>query len=203
MNRPATGPRTLASLVLCLLLALTTAACNRDDEQAGPDPAAAPAPTETVSLTATPAPTRAQVARVYGRLPQARRKAVRRQVTKVVDAWWEAAYLGGTYPRSAFPAAFPGFTRGAEARARRDKRLMTNQDIGARVESVTARHRSVALDVLAVDRRARSVTARFVLRFATTGQRTGVSVVRGRLFLTRRHGAWRVFGYDVSKGVRA
>jgi hypothetical protein len=203
MNRPVTGTRSLASLVLCLLLALATTACSGGDARPGAAPDTTPAATETVSLAATPVPTRARVARVYGRLPQARRKAVRRQVTRVVDRWWDAAYLGGTYPRAGFRAAFPGFTRGAEARARRDKRLMSNLDIGTRVDSVTARHRAVELDVLAVDRRARAVTARFVLRFATTGERTGVTVVRGRLLLTRRHGPWQVFGYDVSKGRRA
>lgn len=203
MNRPATGPRTLASLVVCLLLALTAAACSGGAASPGSAPSPTTAPTETASLTATPVPTRSRVARVYGRLPQPRRQAVRRQVTEVVDAWWDAAYLGGTYPRAGFRAAFPGFTRGAEAKARRDKRLMSNLDVGTRVDSVTPRHRSVELDVLAVDRRARSVTARFVLRFATTGQRAGVTTVRGRLFLTRRNGPWQVFGYDVSKGVRA
>ena len=40
------------------------------------------------------------------------------QVGKVVDRWWDAAYLGGGYPRSSFPSAFPGFTDGAEKRAR-------------------------------------------------------------------------------------
>jgi hypothetical protein len=128
---------------------------------------------------------------------------VRRQVAEVVDAWWEAAYLGGRYPRTGFRDAFPGFTSGAEARARRDRRLMSNLDVAPRVSSVTARHRSVAMDVLAVDRRARSVTARFVLRFRTTGEEQGVTVVRGRLFLTRRDGTWRVFGYDVAKAVAA
>jgi hypothetical protein len=26
--------------------------------------------------------------------------------------------------------------------------------------------------------------------------------VRGRLFLTRKRGTWRIFGYDVAKGAR-
>ena len=36
----------------------------------------------------------------------------------------------------------------------------------------------------------------------TAGQKTGTTTVRGRLFLTRKRGAWRVFGYDVAKGAR-
>ena len=58
------------------------------------------------------------------------------------------------------------------------------------------------LDILATDRQARAVTAQFVLKFGTTGQKTGTTTVRGRLFLTRKRGAWRIFGYDVAKGAR-
>jgi hypothetical protein len=124
-------------------------------------------------------------------------------VSAVVEKWWKAAYLGGSYPRTRFGDAFPGFTRGAREQARRDVRLMSNRDIGRRVESVAVKHAAIRLDVLAVGRRAHAVTARFVLRFSTTGRRARTTTVRGRLFLTRRHGPWRVFGYDVSKGVRS
>ena len=156
----------------------------------------------SVALASAPVETRTRFHRVHGRLPVARRKAVRRQVTAVVERWWDAAYLGGDYPRMDFRDAFPGFTRGARERARRDVRLMSNRDVGSRVDAVAADRRLLRLDVLAVDRRARAVTARFVLRFATTGERTGTTAVRGRLFLTRRHGPWRVFGYDVLMGAR-
>ena len=80
-----------------------------------------------VTLASHPVQTTTKIHRVFGRLPDARRKAVRRQVGEVVDRWWDAAYLGGTYPRSSFPSAFPGFTDGAEQRARSDKALLTNQ----------------------------------------------------------------------------
>ena len=67
---------------------------------------------------------------------------------------------------------------------------------------MTARQRKVTLDILATDRQARAVTAQFVLKLDTTGQKTGTTTVRGRLFLTRKRGAWRIFGYDVAKGAR-
>ncbi len=201
MPRPSPG-RTpwarLAALVLVLVLPLS-AACS-----SGSDPEAAPARLsrgdDQVSLASHPVRTRTKIHRVYGRLPDARRKAVRRQVGEVVDRWWDAAYLGGTYPRSSFPSAFPGFTRGAEERARADKALLTNQTGGHRIDAVEARHRAVTLDILATGKQARSVTAHFTLRFDTRGDKTGTTVVRGRLFLVHRRGAWRVFGYDVSKG---
>ena len=139
---------------------------------------------------------------MFGRLPDARRKAVRHQVGKAVDRWWEAAYLGGSYPRSSFRAAFPGFTKGAERRARSDKALLTNQTGGQRIDAVEARPRSVSLDILATGKQARSVTAHVTLRFDTRGEKTGTTTVRGRLFLVRRRGGWRIFGYDVAKGAQ-
>lgn len=157
---------------------------------------------DQVSLASNPVATQTRIHRVYGRLPNARRKAVRRDVGRVVDRWWEAAYLGGTYPRTNFPDAFPGFTRGAERLARTDKALLTNRTAGSRIESVTPRKRSISIDIMAVGGRPRSVTAHIVLRFATTGAKQGTTTVRGRLFLTRRNGPWRVFGYDVAKGSR-
>lgn len=192
-------PAVLPILVLALVLSLT--ACR---DTPPPDVQGQRRTTsEAVTVSAQPVVTRTKIHRVFGRLPEARRKAVRRDVEKVVDGWWEAAYLGGTYPRDSFPSAFPGFTRGAEQRARADKALLTNETHGTRIESVVARRRAVSLDVLAVGGHARSVTATFVLRFRTTGEKQGTTTVRGRLLLTRRGGPWRVFGYDVSKGSSA
>jgi hypothetical protein len=191
--------RRCAGLVLVLTTASGLAAC-----QSPADPSASPERLSRddaqVSLASHPVRTKTKIRRVFGRLPDARRKAVRVQVGKVVDRWWEASYLGGSYPRSAFPQAFPGFTRAAEKRARSDKALLTNETQGPRIDSVTAKDRTVALDILATDRTARSVTASFVLRFETGGELVGTTTVRGRLFLVRQDGEWRVFGYDVSKG---
>jgi hypothetical protein len=190
-----------AGLALALVLPLSATACR-----SASDPASAPDRLSRndaqVTLASHPVRTTTKIHRVFGRLPDARRKAVRRQVGEVVDRWWDAAYLGGTYPRSSFPSAFPGFTDGAELRARSDKALLTNQTQGTRIDAVTAKHREVALDILATDKQARSVTAHVVLRFETTGDRAATTVVRGRLFLTYKRGAWRIFGYDLAKGAR-
>jgi hypothetical protein len=182
-----------------VLVLLVATAC-----QSAPEPSAAPERVSRndarASLASHALPTTTKIHRVHGRLPDARRKAVRRQVGRVVDRWWDAAFLGGTYPRSSFPSAFPGFTDGAEQRARADKALLTHQTRGPHVDSVTARHKSVSLDILATGKQARTVTAAFVLRFESSGDRAGTTTVRGRLFLIRKRGAWRVFGYDVAKG---
>ena len=55
--------------------------------------------------------------------------------------------------------------------------------------------------MLAPRGKAAGVTARFVLRFRTTGDVTKTVTVSGRLFLTQSAGgAWQIFGYDVAKG---
>lgn len=200
MSRPA-----LAGLALLVVLPLTAACSPDSDPGAGPatDPGATSGDAQA-TLASHPVPTKVAIHRVHGRLPEARRKEVRVEVGRVVDRWWEAAYLGGTYPRTDFPSAFPGFTRAAERRAREDKALLTNITGGSRIDEVTPRRRSVRLDILATDRRARAVTAAFVLAFDTTGDKTGTTTVRGRLFLTRAPGGggWQVFGYDVAKASR-
>jgi hypothetical protein len=208
MPRPSPGSvshahhaRRVVGLALVLLVPLTSA-CQSTTAEPSAAPERLSRSDSRASLASHPEPTKVGIHRVHGRLPVARRKAVRTQVGAVVDRWWEAAYLGGTYPRSSFPSAFPGFTDAAEKRARVDKALLTNQVAGPRIDSVTARKRRVTLDILATDRRARAVTAQFVLTFDTAGSRTGTTAVRGRLFLTRKRGAWRVFGYDVAKGAR-
>ena len=191
--------RRCTAFVLALALPLSATACR-----SGADPSAAPerlSRNDTrAALASHPVETTTKIHRVFGRLPDARRKVVRRQVGEVVDRWWEAAYLGGAYPRGSFPAAFPGFTDSAEKRARSDKALLSNQTKGSSLDSVTPRHREVSLDILATEGQARSVTAHFVLRFETSGKKAGTTVVRGRLFLTVKRGAWRVFGYHVAKG---
>lgn len=189
-----------AGLLLALMVPLSATACT-----SGSDPSASPERLSRndgrASLASNPpVPTTTKIQRVFGRLPDARRKVVRQHVGKVVDRWWDAAFLGGTYPRSNFPSAFPGFTDGAEKRARDDKALLTNQTRGPHIDSVSATRRSVSIDILATDQQARTVTAAFVLRFESTGDRAGTTTVRGRLFLTYKRGAWRIFGYDVAKG---
>ncbi len=203
MPSPAPGRTSWSRICLLLVLFLPLAACGAGAKPAQPSPEPPASAEQPVEPVVVPLETATKIRRVYGRLPDVRRKRVRHQIEKVVDKWWEASYVGGTYPRDDFRAAFPGFTSGSEKRAREDKDLLTNQVAGPLIESVTPKHRSVSLDILAVDGHARSVTARFVLRFRTTGAREGITVVRGRLLLTRRNGAWRIFGYDVAKGNRS
>lgn len=205
----STRARTLVPAPLLSLLVVLALVAGCSSEGSGDGTAQGPArgATETATTTSVsgPAPltTRAEIGTVVGRLPGERRRAVRRQVTDVLDRWWEAAYVGGAYPRTDF-GRYPGFTPGATRRATYDRDLMSNADIGDRVVSVTPLMRKARLDLLAVDRRVRSVTARFDLRMrvALSGKSAGSRrlQVRGRVFLTRQPAGWRIFGYDVTKG---
>ena len=200
-GRPLQARSSVGTLLLSLALALSGTALSGCSQDASA-PTAAPGPTASDLGAATPPELRtsADVGRIIGRLSGDRRKAVRRQVTEVIDRWWEAAYLEGDRPSAGVSKAFPGFTAGARKRAMFDRELMTNTDIDA--ASITPLMRKVRLDLLAVGKRARSVTARFDLRarVSATSGRNGRLQVRGRLFLTRRSRGWQVFGYDVSKG---
>jgi hypothetical protein len=213
-SRPRRLRPTVLGAVPALVLALALAASGCSGDGPAHRPASATHDPATTTSVSGPAPvtTQAAVGTVLGRLPGVRRKAVRRQVTAVLDRWWDAAYVGGDYPRTDF-RSFPGFTPGASRRARFDRDLTSNADIGARVDSVTPLMRKARLDVLAVGRRARSVTARFDLRMrvvltdegagdgsAEQATRTRRLQARGRVFLTHRPAGWRIFGYDVTKG---
>jgi hypothetical protein len=195
-----TPPRALRAAMVATCLALSLSACSGDsseppgepsDDAAGPSEATdAPAPLET---TAT-------LGKVTGKLPKGKRSKVRKQVARAVDAWFDAAYVAGDYPRNDFAASWPGFTTGAKVDAKADKALMSNQDIGAQIDVVEATARKVSVDVLAVRGHAAGATARVVLKFRTDGDVRRKVEVRGRLFLTPTPDGWRIFGYDVTKG---
>lgn len=180
-----------------LALALTASACSSGDDEDEPSTAGSSAP----SSSAAPAVrTRATFGAVTGRLAAKERPHLKQSVTRAVDDWFDAAFVEGEYPRNDFHDAFPGFTTGAKAEARRDRMLMSNQDIGRRIDAVQVSRRRLRIDVLAVRRKPVAVTARFGLDFATTGKVRKHLQVKGRLFLTRNASGWRIFGYDVTKG---
>ncbi|GAB3196364.1 hypothetical protein GCM10027062_05500 [Nocardioides hungaricus] len=195
--------RTAAAVALALALGVGAGACSGADDPGEP---AAESPRGTFGPAVERAvPTRVSLGQVTGRMDRQARQRLMREVTDVVDGWTEAAYLGGSYPRrgsaNAWADAWPGFTRGARDQARRDRALMSNQDIGDRIDGVTPRRSVLVLDVLAAQGRPVGVTARVRLGFRTTGDLERTVRVTGRLFLTRTDGQWQVFGYDVSKGM--
>jgi hypothetical protein len=208
LRRPPDVPagRPLRAIVPLLVLSLLVAGCSEDDEE---PPASSPSPSAESSSTAPEKPplrTSTEVGEVVGKLPRAERQAAAQQVSRIVDRWWRAAYLGEDLPRGRrVQQAFPAFTRGVTAQARADRALLTNAGLGGWVDEVTATRRRVTVDLLATDGRARTATARLGLDFRVSGgQREPQRVaVRGRLVLTKVDGRWRVFGYDVTRGPAA
>lgn len=189
--------RAAAATALTLAVAFAGAGCTGSDDQ----PAGSDAPAE-----ATPTPTAREVAaqvslgKVTGKLPPAEADRLTAQVGDLVDGWVRAAYLDGTYPRRDFSDSWPGFSAGARKLAHGDRALMSNEDIGDRIDGVDPHRVAVRLDVLAVKKRPVGVTAHVSVGFATTGEVERQVRVKGRLFLTRGEDGWQVFGYDVTKG---
>lgn len=143
-----------------------------------------------------------QVTRVSGTLRKARQGVVKRRVGRAISSYFDAAYLGGEYPRSDFDKAFSTFSDGAARRARGDRGLLTNANIGKSLAGVTAKRKDARLSVLAPKNVAAGVTARIRLVFladSEEAQDTRVTI-SGRLLLTRmKSGRWHIFGYDVAR----
>lgn len=193
----------LLRLLLVVCLALGASACTGDQDSPATPGESSAAAQETARGRTFAIETRTSLGRVAGRLTGQQRRQLPRTITGVVQRWFNAAYVGGDYPRADFSDAYPGFTSGARDEARRDKVLMTNKEIGSRIDDVTPTLSRVWVDVLAVAGRPAGVTARFLLEFRTDGDLTRRVRVQGRLMLTRQASRWRIFGYDVAKGGRA
>ena len=85
--------------------------------RAGPEGAPADGGSSATDPDAPPPlATKATLGRVTGKLPKAKQSKVRKQVARAVDAWFDAAYVAGDYPRNDFANAWPGFTTGRQGR---------------------------------------------------------------------------------------
>jgi hypothetical protein len=194
MKQPRRGRAAVVSFAL--LAALVAGGCTGDD---------GPAETSKEQGSATgeqeaAVPLVVRVGKVTGQLQRPRRQRVAAGVAQAVDRWFEAAHLGGDYPRRDFSDAFPGFTRDAARSARRDRALTTNARLGPHTDRVTVTAKRVTVELLSPRRRPVGATGRFLLRYDTAGRASYSVEVTGRLLLTRLdNGRWQVFGYDVAR----
>ena len=110
----STSTRAAATAVsLLVLLALAAGGCSNDSDGSGASaPSSSPSPS---APAADPVRTKTMLGTVTGRLAKRDRLRVASAAGDVVDGWFDAAYVGGDYPRRAFDDAFPGFTPGARA----------------------------------------------------------------------------------------
>ncbi len=192
---PARAVRAALATAASLVLVAGLGACS--DDGADPDESNESSP---AAEQATGIPTQATIGFVKGKLRRDRRAQLRKQVTKTVDTWIDAAYVAGDYPRNDFSDAFQAFSKDAAALAKRDKGLMSNGEVGDRVDTVTAKARRLRIDVLADRGRAAGVTAWFVLVLDLDGEVRRTDRIAGRLFLSHSGSDWQVFGYDVKRG---
>lgn len=193
-SRPA-----LASAAMLLCLSLGATACSGDEGGSGSDSTTSQPPLPSGEPDPFEVETHTTIGKVVGKVGKQDRRRLAGAITPVLQRWFDAAYVGGDYPRSNFGDAFPGFTAGAREQARRDKTLMSNQGIGDRISAVTPKASRLWLDVLAVGRGPVAVTARFRLAFRTHGDLERRIGVGGRVMLTRSKTGWRIFGYQVSR----
>jgi hypothetical protein len=206
VNQHRTRPSRALAGGLAAVLLLVVAGCTGGEE--GPrEPAASPLPSRSVetqpTLEAKPVPMDVEVAKVVGvGLPRHRQRDIERQVSRVVEKYFDDAFLGGEYPRGDFSGALETFSDGAAQRGGADRALLTNKAIGTTTEAVVPRAKRVRLDVLVPRGAIVGMTARFRLVFvqeATAGADQRVTVA-GRLLMNRkRSGRWQIFGYDVTR----
>jgi hypothetical protein len=183
--------RTAVAAVLSAVLVATLAACSgggSDDDDSGDTGGTSAG--EAIPGVAT----EVTFGKVTGKLPQAHRAPLRKQVTKTFDAWVDSAYVAGKASD-----AFAVFTKDAAGLAKRDP-LMSNAALADRVDSVTATSRKLWIDVLADHGRAVGVTGRFVVVIELDGQLQRTDRIAGRLLLRRGDHGWRIFGYNVKRG---
>lgn len=197
----------VAALLTAVVLAVGGCSSSGSSTPAAPSSGAS----GTASGAAAPMASKVVLDTVAGNVHQPYRQrfaALRQRVTSsighTVDAWLDGGFVGVSYPRDSFDQAFTTFTPEARTDAEHDKALMTLWGYRHRIDGVTTTHRTIKIDVLAPRGRPAGATARVDLRFTTSGQVQRKLEVTGRLFLTRSDsGAWRIFGYDVSKGAGA
>ena len=157
MSNPASW-RT-STVTALLVLALAAGGCSGDDSgDDASDPSSSPG---TAQAAPPEVKIRVLAGHLAGELPKKRRHAVARDVGRVVDRWFVAAYLGGEYPRARFKDSWPGFTVGANALARHDRLLTSNAQLGDRIDGVRAVSKIVKVDVFSPKKKPAGATARF------------------------------------------
>lgn len=191
--------------VACAALLTGIAGCTSDTDSPEPSPLPGASTGTAPTLDAKPVPMSVRVTRVSGKLNKPDRASLERNIGRKIGGYWNAAYLGGKYPRNDFGDAFPTFSKGAAQKARHDRGFLTNASLGGSTESVAPKVKQARLSVLVPNKAVAGVTARIRLVFvADRGEAPAQRVtISGRLLLTRKDpGGWQIFGYDVRRSVR-
>lgn len=207
VNRHVTSPivhpaRWVVAGLACAVLLTGLARCTSDSEEPSSTPLPDASTGVATTLVAKPVPMQVRVTRLFGKLNKARRQSVERKIGATVSSYFDAAYLGGEYPRKDFDKAFATFSDGAARQARGDRSLLTNADLGQSLAAVVPVRKVARLSVLAPNKVAAGVTARIRLVFVADQEQAHDTkvTISGRLLLTRmKSGRWHIFGYDVAR----
>jgi hypothetical protein len=182
-----------------LVVGLLASGCSGGDEPSSKPSSSSSlgAPDDAPTIKIDPL---VKLGKVVGRLKKKDKQRLEQTISGVAVRWLHAAYLDGSYPRTAFDDSWPGFTAGARRLAEHDKALMSNARLGPRIDAVNPSKLAVTVDLLAIHRRAVGSTAHVVLRFDTEGTVHHKVYVGGRLRLTPTTNGWRVFAYQINRG---
>ena len=185
---------------MVVALAAGSAACTHHTT-----PAASVSPSPSASV-APPVPLSIRVTRVSGKLSAANASSLQSSVGATLDRYFDAAYLGGTYPRTDFSTALSLFPANLATQAKHDTVLLTNAALGGSTQSVTAKVKTAYLSVFAPHNKPAGVSARINLVYVDNrGDQPAREVtVSGRLMLTpTKSGSWRIFGYSISRSTQS
>lgn len=190
----------------CVAVLTALAGCTSDGpagSTGGASPSESSSTGSAATLEAKPVPLNIRINKAAGRLKKPTRVALEKRIGRAISGYFDAALLGGEYPRTNFAKAFPTFTPGAVKQARRDRDLLTNNAIGGATAAITAKKKRARVAVVVPNKVAAGATANIHLVYIAEGDGTPDQEVTmtGRLLLTRAEGGWQIFGYDIARSV--
>lgn len=194
-HRPGRS-RPVRAAVAILGVALAVTGCGGEPHKAAASHSPSPPPPPPVVHST------GRIVHLNGSLDAARKKALVANVTKTADAWLQAAYIGGEYPRAAStytPKIFVGWSPGAIAKASKQYGLLSNASISSQISGVKIVSSDIGVDALANHGNVAGVTARVHLVFDTSGEHKARETVAGRLAMTPVGTRWVVFSYDIAR----
>lgn len=199
------GNVTSLAVAAIAMTVLTTGCTSDDDKDADPPtPSTSSAPTEEPPPPPPPdAPFQVAVRQIGGGIGKADRQRIRAAVAKPISAYFDGAFVGGTYPRDDFSAGFRSWTPDAAKLAERRPGTTTNVILGKDAVDVTTNEQRADLYVFARNGNAGGATARVRVRLTETlDDGSSVKVAfSGSLYLTRNPNGWKIFGFDLSRKV--
>jgi len=191
-----------------MLAATGLTACSGDDEPATPTTSSAPTDDASTAdaqrLNKANVQVSAHIVQIGPGVTKKQQTHIRRQISKPIKAWSDAAYLAGEFPHAGYTKQdFPGWTARAAALAAGDKGVTTSDFIRKKAVQVIADRRDARLFVFTVHGLSGGATARVYLAM-TAELESGKQVryaVAGQVYLTRKADHWRIFGYDLHRTV--